>query len=345
MANVHDRAGVSGTSRREVIVKAAALTGMAGILAIGRAPAFAQTAAKKLVFAHLNPKPESAAVAFDWFAQEVTKRTNGALDVQFFGSTLLNKELEIMNAVKAGSIAIGDPAGAVATIFPEMAVFLTPYLVKNYDQAYRMFNGTVGDQLDKTFQQKYGLKTLCFWDYGFRHFFNNKRPIATPRDLRGLKLRVQQSKVFADTVNGLGANAVPMPFSEVIPATQQGVIDGADLPVINIDVLKVYEVAKYTSMTFHNYGPCLTVMNLGVWNSLTPDQQKIVLEASRAAQEQIRKSTESVDNFASAKGLLEPKGMKVNEADLDAFRKLAEQRVWPAFKSQFGDLWDVIEKA
>ena len=146
-------------------------------------------------------------------------------------------------------------------------------------------------------------------------------------------------------MNGLGANAVPMPFSEVIPATQQGVIDGADLPVINIDVLKVYEVAKYTSMTFHNYGPCLTVMNLGVWNSLTPDQQKIVLEASRAAQEQIRKSTESVDNFASAKGLLEPKGMKVNEADLDAFRKLAEQRVWPAFKSQFGDLWDVIEKA
>ena len=238
--------GPASIARRSLVQGAG---GLAGILALGRAPAFAQAEPKKLVFAHINPKPESAAVAFDWFAQEVTKQSKGELVVEFYGSTLLAKEIEIMNAVKSGNIAIGNPAGAVATIFPEMGVFPVPYLVSSYDQAYRMFNGPIGDTLDRTFQEKYGVKALCFFDYGFRHFWNNRRPINEPRDLRGLKLRAQPSKLFADTVNGLGGNAVPMPWAEVITAAQQGVIDGADLPVVNMVPLKAYEVSKYFSMT------------------------------------------------------------------------------------------------
>src|SRR6202171_3273839 len=262
--------------RRRSLVKG----GMAGILASGLAPSFARAEPKKLVMAHLNAVPESAAVAFDWQAQEVRKRSNGELDMQFFGATLMSKELEIMNAVKSGNIAIGNPGGAAATVFPEMGVFLVPYLVRSYDQAYRMFNGAIGDQLDAQFQQKYGLKVLCFFDYGFRHFWNSKRPIVEPKDLRGMKLRVEQAKVFADTINGLGANAVPMAWGEVIPAAQQGVIDGADLPIVNILALKAYEVSKYCSMTFHNYGPTAAVINLDIWNGLTPAQQKILQEAS-----------------------------------------------------------------
>src|SRR5712692_11087128 len=200
-------ARTAGHSRRTFLAGAA---GLAGILATGRAPAFAQTAAKKLIFAHINPPPESAAVAFPWMAEEVNKRSKGALDMQFYGATLLSKELEIMNAVKAGNIAIGGPAGAAATVFPEMGVFLVPYLVKSYDQAYRMFNCAIGDLLDHQFQDKYKLKVLCFYDYGFRHFWNNRHPIAAPKDLRGLKMRVQSAKVFADTINGLGGVAVLM---------------------------------------------------------------------------------------------------------------------------------------
>src|SRR6202166_3735533 len=314
-------------TRRRFLAGSAA--GLATILATGRAPAFAQTAAKKLVFAHITPPPESAAVAFQWFAEEVNKRAKGALDVEFHGSTLLTKELEIMNAVKSGNIAIGNPAGAAATVFPEMGVFLVPYLVRSYDQAYRMFNGAVGERLDAQFQEKYKLKVLCFFDYGFRHFWNSKRPIVEPKDLRGMKLRVQQAKVFADTINGLGANAVPMAWGEVIPAAQQGVIDGADLPIVNILALKAYEVSKYCSMTFHNYGPTVNVINLGIWNSLSKDEQTMVLEVAREAQNKIREQTETVDNLQKAKELLEPKGMVVNTADVDAFRKLAQEKIWP----------------
>ncbi len=307
-------------------------------------PAFAQTAAKKLVFAHINPSPESAAVAFSWMAEEVNKRSKGALDMQFYGATLLSKELEIMNAVKAGNIAVGGPAGAAATVFPEMGVFLVPYLVRSYDQAYRMFNGAIGDQLDAQFQQKYGLKVLCFFDYGFRHFWNSRRPIVEPKDLRGMKMRVQQAKVFADTINGLGANAVPMAWGEVIPAAQQGVIDGADLPIVNILALKAYEVSKYCSMTFHNYGPTVTVINLGIWNSLSKDEQKLLLDVSREAQARIRHDTESVDSLAKAKELLEPKGMTVNAANVDAFRKVAEEKVWPAYQKQYSEMWEQVVK-
>ncbi len=327
-------------SRRSVLVGGA---GAAAFFAAGKAPVYAQAAPKKLVFAHINPLPESAAIAFDWMSKEVTTRSKGALEMQFFGKTLIPQELEIMNAVKSGNIAVGNPAGAAATVFPEMGVFLVPYLVKDYKQAYAMFNGKIGEDLDKIFQEKHKLKALCFFDYGFRHFWTAKAPIVEPKDLRGRKIRVQQAKVFGDTINGLGGNAVPMAWGEVTTAAKQGVIDGGDLPIVNMDALKIYEVSKYASMTFHNYGPSVNVMNLEIWNGLTEEQRKMILEVSREAQAKVREMTESVDNLAKAKALLEPKGMTVVEAKVDLFRDLAKQKIWPAYKSQYGALWDQIE--
>ena len=326
-------------TRRRLLSGAA--SGLAGFLALGRAPALSQTSPKKLVMAHIVAPPESSAVAFAEMAEAVNKRAEG-LAIEFHAGTLLTKELEVINAVKSGNIAIGDPGGAAATVFPEMGVFLVPYLVKSYDQAYKMFNGAIGDRLDRQFQDKYKLKVLCFYDYGFRHFWNNRRPITAPKDLRGMKLRVQPAKVFADTINGLGGVAVPMAWGEVIPAAQQGVIDGADLPIVNILALKAYEVSKYCSMTYHNYGPTALVMNLDMFNGLTPQQQKLLLDASRTAQERIRGLTESVDTPEQAKALLEPKGMTVNTADVEAFRKVAQEKVWPQYQKEYSELWDEI---
>ena len=297
---------------------------------------------RKLDIGYLLAPPESGAVGCKFLADEVTRRSNGAINMIFHGGTLLNKELEIMDAVKSGNVAIGSPGGAASTVFPELGVFLTPYLVRDYQHAYVLWNGPIGKDLDETFQKKYKLKVLFFYDYGFRHFWNSKRPITTPADLKGLKMRVQQGRVFADTVNGLGASAVPMPFGEVIPAAQQGVIDGADLPIVNINALKIYEVSKYASMTYHNYGPSVLVMNLEVWKSLAPDQQRLILDVGMEAQKKIREATESVDNYAKAKEILEAKGMKVNQADVASFRKLAEEKIWPQYRQQYAELWDKI---
>jgi TRAP-type C4-dicarboxylate transport system substrate-binding protein len=116
-------------TRRRLLGGAA--SGLAGILALGRAPAFSQTAPKKLVMAHIVAAPESSAVAFAEMADAVNKQAGSGLDIEFHAGTLLTKELEVINAVKSGNIAIGDPGGAAATVFPEMGVFLVPYLVKS----------------------------------------------------------------------------------------------------------------------------------------------------------------------------------------------------------------------
>src|SRR5262249_50494305 len=209
-----------------------------------------------------------------------------------------------------------------------MVVLLVPYLVKDYAQAYALMNGKTGEALDKQFQEKYKLKVLYFFDYGFRHFWTNGSAIAEPKDLRGKKIRVQLAKVFSDTINGLGGNAVPMAWGEGVSAAKQGVIDGGDLPIANIEALKIYEVAKYTSLTYHNYGPTNVVINLDVWNGLTDGQRKLLLDVGRVAQSKTRSLIESVDNFESAKKLLEPKGMTVVQGNVEAFRKIAEQKVW-----------------
>ena len=329
-------------AQRSVACVAVVMAVMIALGSVAPTAVPALAAGKKLDLAHILPPPESGAIGFKHFADEVTKRSNGQLNVGFHGGTLLGKELEIMDAVKSGNIAFGTPVGATCTVFPELCVFLTPYLVRDYNHAYAMFNGEIGHQLDETFQKKYKLKIIYFFDYGFRHFWNNRRAINTPADLRGLKMRVQQGRVFADTVNGLGASAVPMPWGEVIAAAQQGVIDGADLPIYNINALKVYEVSKYVSMTFHNYGPTLLVMNLDAWKGLTPEQQKLVMEVGRQAQKKVREVTESVDSLGKAKEILEARGMKVNAADVASFRKVAEDKIWPAYRQQYAELWDRI---
>ncbi len=145
-------------SSRRTLLQAAG--GLAGILASGRAPVFAQAVPKKMQIAAVNPVPESGAIALDWFAKALTDRTKGELDVSYHGGTLLTKEIDIMNAVKAGNIAMGNPGGASATLFPEMGVFLVGYLINSYQQAYTILNGKVGDDLDRTFQQKYGVKVM-----------------------------------------------------------------------------------------------------------------------------------------------------------------------------------------
>ena len=316
--------------------------GMAAILASGRAPVFAQAKPVKLVFAHVGAAPEVGAVVFDWFSKEATSRSKGALDVQFFGATLINKEIELINGVKTGSIAIGSASGAAATITPEFGVFIVPYLVADYKSAYAMFNGAIGERFDQLFQKKYGLKVLFFYDNGYRHFFNSKRAINAPADLRGLKLRAQPGKIFADAINGLGGNAVPLPFSELVTAAQQGVIDGGDMPIANILAIKLYEVSKYASLSYHVYSPSYVVFNPAAWGALTDAQRKLLSDVARETQDRMRQAMGGVDNLASAKKLLEPHGMAVNQVDVEAFRKTAQQNIWPKYRPQYAELWDEI---
>lgn len=278
---------------------------------------------------------------FKWFAEEVTKQSGGNLNVVFHGGTISTKELEIMDMVKTGAIAMGSPSGASATVFPELDALLMPYLFRDYDHVYKTLYGPIGNDLAKQIWDKYNLKVILWYDYGFRNFWNSKRPITKPEDLKGLKMRVQQGAVYADTVNALGASAVPMAWGEVIPAVQQGVMDGADLPVVNIYALKIYEIVKYASITHHNFTPTLIVMNGKIWSSLIPDEQQRLLGIARETSERIRGEMEGADK--NVRQLLEPKGMIVNEADQAAFKEIVKAKVWPPYLAKHKALIEQVE--
>jgi tripartite ATP-independent transporter DctP family solute receptor len=328
------------TISRRGLIKASG--GLAGILATGQAPVFAQAQPKKMLVVYTTPPPDVPAIGLEWFSKAITERSKGELVAQFEAGTVLTKEVEITNAVKAGNATIGTPIGATASLFPEMGVFITPYLISSYQQAYKTLDGKVGDRLNKVFIDKYKVKPLFYYDLGFRHFFNSKHPINEPADLRGIKIRAHTSKIFADTINALGAVAVPMPFTEVVTAATQGVIDGGDYPTANMAANRFWEISKFYSMTYHNYGASVMLMNLAFWEGLRPDQQTLVQDTAREAQKIIRHGMDSVDSLEGAKKLLEPNGMKVNAGNIEAFKKLAVEKVWPAYKKQYADIWDEI---
>ena len=306
--------------RRRLLQRAAG--GLAGDPGVGRAPPSPRRRQRSSSWPILWRRPNFPPSPLPRWPTRSTSKASGGLEIEFHAGTLLTKELEIINAVKSGNIAIGDPGGAAATVFPEMGVFLVPYLVKSYDQAYKMFNGDDRRSPRQEFQDKYKLKVLCFYDYGFRHFWNSRRPIAAPKDVRGMKLRVQPAQGIRRHDQRSRRRRRADGVGRGDPAAQQGVIDGADLPIVNIVALKAYEVSKYCSMTYHNYGPTRGDQSRHLER---PDAgpAEAAARCLAAAQEQVRHLTESVDTVEKAKKLLEPKGMTVNAADVEAFRKIA----------------------
>jgi TRAP-type C4-dicarboxylate transport system substrate-binding protein len=155
-------------------------------------------------------------------------------------------------------------------------------------------------------------------------------------------MRVQPSKIYADTINGLGGVAVPIPGAEIYTASQQGVVDGGDLPVANMVPLKLFEVSKYFSLTYHNYGATLLAINLAVWKSMTSDEQKLLISVGKEAQARHRQGMERVDNLAGAKNLLEPRGLAVNAANIGAFKEVAKDKIWPQYQPQYQEIWQKL---
>src|SRR4051812_41322178 len=143
---------------RRGIIKASG--GLAAILATGQAPVFAQAQPKKMLIVYTTPPPDVPAVGLEWFTKAINERSKGEIVAQFEAGTVLTKEVEITNAVKAGNATIGTPIGATASLFPEMGVFIVPYLISSYEQAYKTLDGKVGDQLNKVFIEKYQVKPL-----------------------------------------------------------------------------------------------------------------------------------------------------------------------------------------
>ena len=199
-----------------------------------------------------NPKSDASLL----FAELVEKKTDGRIKVVVGGSAQFGDDVESLTNMRLGTLAFStNSQGATSGVVPQFSVIGLPFLFDDLDHAYSVVDGPVGEELAKLAESK-GLVLLSFWDNGIRHTSNSVRPITTPEDLEGLKIRTPPDPMTIDIFTALGANPSSLAFSELYIALQQGVVNGQENPLMNIASSKLYEVQKYISFTGHNAITC-----------------------------------------------------------------------------------------
>jgi TRAP-type transport system periplasmic protein len=273
-------------------------------------------------------------VAASVFDAEIQKRTNGRYKVQHFPSSALGGEREMIEAVQLGSQdMVVTSTGPVGNFVPDTRILDIPFLLRSYDHARKVLDGPIGQEILDKFPAK-NLIALAWMENGFRHITNSKRPINTPDDVKGLKIRTMENKVHMDAFKQIGALPTPMAMNELFTSLQQGTVDGQENPIPVILSNKLYTVQKYVSLTSHVYSPALLLLSTGIWNKLSDADKKAFKEAAIIAQKANRARVN--DDEAKGVAIIKAAGVTVIEnIDGSKFQKAVEP-AYAAFAKEFG---------
>lgn len=232
-------------------------------------------------FSHVVAPDTPKGKAAEKFKTLAEEKTNGAVKVEVYPNSTLYKDKEEMEALQMGAVQMLAPS--LAKFGPlgvkDFEVFDLPYIFRGYDDLHKVTKGEVGASLLAKLEPK-GVKGLAYWDNGFKVMSANK-PLKTPDDFKGLKMRIQSSKVIEAQMRALGANPQVMPFSETYQALQTGVVDGTENPPSNLYTQKMHEVQKHASVTNHGYLGYAVITNKAFWDKLPEDVRKSLDEAMK----------------------------------------------------------------
>lgn len=236
------------------------------------------------------------------WAELVKQKSGGKMQVKVFPNGVLGGDVQALSAVQGGTIDFtAMNSGILQTQVKEFAIFDFPFMFESGKEADVILDGAFGKKLADLLPAK-NLVNLAYWELGFRELTNSKRSINKMEDIAGLKIRVIQSPIYIETFNALGANSVPMPFTEVYTALEQKIIDGQENPFSVIETSKLNEVQKYLTVTNHIYNPQSVLASKKKWDALTKDEKDILTstmaEATKWQRENSRKlADESVTNL------------------------------------------------
>jgi len=252
---------------------------MAGALA----GMFAAAQAETLRFASEAPRSDTQFQGGEKFSELLKAKTKGALELKVYPDSSLGKFDAAISGVRGGTIdIIVSGSGNFSGLVPLMGIFDIPFMFKDTAHAYRALDGKIGqDMLDKL--GEFNMKGLAYWDNGWRQMSNSKHPINTPADVKGLKMRTTGSPAHIEAFKLLGANPVPMPLAELYTALEMKTVDAQEHPIGVLWSAKLYEVQKHLSLTYHAYSALVVVMNKQKFESLSPANQKAIVEAAREA--------------------------------------------------------------
>ena len=288
-------------------------------------------------------KPGSAQnIVADKFKELLEKRSGGRYTVKVFHSKSIGNETEILQQVQMNTIQLAVVTGGPFDTFdPIVRVINYPFLFKNTEQVDKVLDGPIGQAILKDLESV-GFKGLAFSENGFRNLTNNRRPVKSAADVKGLKIRVMASTLHKAIWQALGANPTPMPWP-IYTELEQGVIDGQENPLWVMEVYKFYEIQKYMTLTRHVYSPHIDVASLNWWQTLKPADRQLIRQAMVDAA-RFQREDNRAKNAARLKFLKE-KGMIVEEhPDIASFRaRVADLKDHELFRAK--KVHDLLEKA
>ena len=307
----------------------------AAALIAGAMTVTAASAQTVLRSAETHPDGYPTTEAVEYFGQLIEERTDGRYKVEVYHSAQLGQEADTIEQVRAGVIDLNRVSmGPWNGLVPETQVPSLPYIFRSPEHMRKVMLGEIGDEIAAGFEE-HGVVLLTYYDGGARSFYNSQKPIESPADIQGMKLRVMQSDIFVDMVAALGGTATPMPYGEVYSAIQSGVVDGAENNFPSYDTAGHFEVATNYSLDEHLIVPEVFVMSKASWDKLSAEDQAIFKEAARESAE---KQFELLDaQVAASRAKVEEAGSTINVPEkqpfIDAMKPVYDKYVTdPALK-------------
>lgn len=219
------------------------------------------------------------------FGEIVAKKSAGEIEVQVFPAAQLGSERDMVEGLQLGSLEMTlTSTGPLGNFVPQVKLFNLPFLFKDRESCYRVLDGEIGTRIADRFT-KVGIRSLGWFENGFRNITDSKVPVKSPKDMTGLKIRVMEDDVFILTMKALGASPLPMAFGELYTALEQHTVDAQENPLAVIHSSRFFEVQKYLAMTGHFYSPAMLLISEITWRKLSPDQQKIITDAAIQARD------------------------------------------------------------
>ena len=286
---------------------------------------------------------DSFQVAAEKFAELVNERTNGEYKIEIYPNGVLGGESDMLDSMSMDMLDLGIiTSGPFVNFCKEMGVLDMPFLFANNEEAYKILDGEIGQELlDKL--ESANLKGLAYAERGFRNITNSVKPVSSAADVENLKLRVMENEVYTKTFQALKVNAVPMAWQDALTALQQGTIEGQENPINVIYSYSLWDYnQKYITLDRHSYSTAIITMSLDKWNSLDADTQAIFKQAAQEAAEYERAWV--AEQEAGQLDTIKSHGVEVIETpDVDSFRN-AVQSVYDAYP-QYAEYIGRIQEA
>lgn len=296
-------------------------------------------------FGHGMADNHPAGEAAKRFAAEMKEATGGKMNISVIANQALGPDPQMLAALQSGvqEFYTGSALGLLGQV-RELGFQDVPFLFSSEAEAQAVFDGAVGDYLNEKLSGV-GIHVLGWWENGFRHITNSRRPVNTLADLKGLKLRTQPNPLTLDAFKALGANASPLAWSELFVALETRAFDGQENPIVLMYTQRFYEVQKYLTLSGHVYSPLIFAVSKRFWDRLTPEERERMTAAARQATVFQRQQTAT--EAESALEGMKKHGMQVSafsEDDLQKIRDLVPPAIAPHLEKIGSDFMGLVHQ-